>query len=554
MAKGPVFWQYAPVRLPDELIRAGIPYLVAMVLSARGYDAAAARDFISPDTAGWWKRWLVFEPELVKAGQAILEAARRQEGILVSGDYDADGLCATSLLKTFLHKELGVQRVYHYLPTRVDGYGFLPAAVEKARELGCSLIITADCGTNHHETCRLADRAGIRVVVTDHHIPLNGRPPAWAVFNPRLVEPGAADQPCGAGAAYLLARGTSLLAGRQVPRFDDHYAVLAAIATVADVVPLVGGNRALVREGLRRWPQVSTHLPGLRALCLCAGIKQLDSEAIAYYLAPRINAANRLGDPEDALALLLTEDPDLAQELATRLDRLNRTRQETVTRSLEEIRGRPEVSTGRILVTGTTAPAGIAGLLAGKLAEEHNCPAIIVNTETGQGSGRAPKGYSLVKLLEQVADMLIDFGGHEQACGLRMDPAQLNRLRERLDRLAPEPQPVVLAADGVIDPSLCSVEEVNALNGLLEPYGAGNPRPVFLLRTTRPVEVRALGANGEHTCFYAGGLRVVWFGRSAQEVLNSPLLDLAVHLEVNDYFNPPVVQATVVDQAQPHPS
>lgn len=540
-----ITWLFRPAYPPDELVRAGIPRLAATVLAARGYDVAAARAFLAEDRE-WWRRWLRFEPELVRAGEIILEAAGNQDGILVCGDYDTDGLCATALLKVFLEEELSARRVYHHIPTRADGYGFRGAAVRKAEELGCALIITVDCGTNHHETCALAGQADIRVVVTDHHLPQRGRPPAWAVFNPRLAEPEAPDPPCGTGAAYLLARAVGLLGGRSTLLWNDYYLILGAVATVADVVPLTGGNRALVKEGLRRWPAGCSAWPGLRILAEKAGIGRLDSEAVAYYLAPRLNAAGRLDNPEDALELLLTREPERGEELAGRLNRLNQVRQEMVARGLEEIARQPGVLAGRVIVAGTQEPPGLAGLLAGRLAEEHGCPAIVVNVETGRGSGRAPRGYRLIDLLAQTAELLTSYGGHEQACGLCLDPSLLDTLRERLNDLAPDWSPPPRLADGLLDPARCGVEEISTLDRLLEPYGAGNPRPVFLLPRVTPQGVRALGTNNEHTCFYADGLRVVWFHQQPQGVVGRVLTNLPVRLEVNDYFDPPVAQAVVV--------
>ncbi|HSR43583.1 MAG TPA: single-stranded-DNA-specific exonuclease RecJ, partial [Longimicrobiales bacterium] len=485
-----------PRRVRDLAAALGIPETVCAVLVVRGiHGPDPAKDHLRPllDHLG--------PPDGLRdadrASARLLRAVAEGETVLVHGDYDVDGISATALYTRWLRRLGG--RVEPFIPHRLrDGYDFGSAGLEAARSAGATVVLTADCGTVAHDAVERAGAAGLDVIVTDHHTPGDALPPALAVVNPNRAD---CDYPdgglSGAGVAFKLCSQMALDAGvpfeELVPDLD-----LVALATVADLVPLQGENRVLVRYGLRALER--TTKPGLRALLDLTGRtgKPVGTGQVAFGLAPRINAVGRMGHGLDALRLLLTDDADRARELAVLLDETNRVRQEEDRRTLDEaldLLARdydPGSDFGVVLAAEGWHP-GVIGIVASRIVERIHRPTVLValDGERGRGSARSIPGFHLHDAVRSCARHLERFGGHRQAAGmdLRRDRVPAFReafgrvARERLgeDDLRPRLRIDLETGLGGLDLRTCDVLEY------LGPHGVGNPRPVFLVRNVRVV-------------------------------------------------------------------
>lgn len=461
--------------------------------------------FLNPERVG------MHDPFQMRGMEAAVEriyrSLREEELIGVYGDFDVDGLTAAALLAEVLESPYLQGHVATYLPHRVkEGYGLNPEAIRRLAERGVRLLITADCGVGADEEVGLASRLGMDVIVTDHHR-VDGRvPPALAVLNPRQEScPYPFKELAGVGVAFklaeaLLARVWDLEEARRrlEPQLD-----LVGLGTVADLAPLVGENRLMVKLGLQQINRGDR--VGLRALASSAGFsgRAVEVDGIAYGLAPRLNAAGRMGDARLSLELLTDRSEQEAGRRAGELEAANRERQAAtaaaLNRAREELGRLPELPPALVLVGDY--PAGIVGLVAGKLAEEFHRPAFVI--ELGQtesrGSGRGVAGFDVVQALVGCSDLLIRFGGHAQAGGFALDtsliPALKARLesaaREQMGEIAPQPELALEASLrlGEIGPAL-----YQAL-AILEPYGCGNPRPLFYSRQLQVRDARVVGTN-----------------------------------------------------------
>lgn len=463
-------------------------------------------------------------PGMKDAAQLIAKAIANRTTILVAGDYDADGICGTAILVRYL-MEHDVS-VYWYLPTRADGYGFNLKAVEAA-EGRCGMIITVDCGTNDHEAVRAARQKGMDVIVVDHHMPGVQTAPANVIVNPH-VSGRAFNDYCGAGLAYKLTEALAMLHGRRLP---DDLVVMAGIATCADVMPLVHENRLLVRRALELWPYST--VPGIAALREATGITYPTARQFSWVIGPILNAPGRLNTPVPALELLLSDRKERAEELAEELVRINRRRQEeTEVAEKKLLLGIPE-HPGRAIVTSDEIPIGLAGLLAGRLARRYYRPAIVF-AESGsvwRGSGRSPGGVDILEALRQGEEYLERLGGHSAAVGLSIRPENIEALKELLERVLPLPGPSIIDIDAVITLPQLNLDWVSELS-LLEPYGEGNPQPIFMLKEISPQTRRT--NTGEHLQLQVGDRRLIWF-QAPPGVEQMPLpWDLAVTLSLSD--------------------
>ena len=484
----------------------GVPRLVARLLAARGWtDPDEARRFLEAGEASFHDPWTM--KGMGEAVERIRRALRNGERILVYGDYDADGVCSTALMVR-LFSRLGAD-FETYIPNRArEGYGLNKAAVDRAAEDGIRLIVTVDNGISAVEEIAYARERGIDVVVTDHHEPPDVLPEAVALVNPKQADcPYPFKGLCGAGVAFKLAHA---LLGRP----ETAYADLAAIGTVADLMPLVDENRAIVRIGLDRMRRAAS--PGVRALAEIGGFSpaELSSGRIAFGLAPRLNAGGRLETADDALRLLVTERDEEAAALARELDRLNRERQQLVDRTTAEAEDRllAEASARggqlpEVLVAADAAwNTGVVGLVAARLAERYVRPAVVLAEEeaTGlcRGSARSVEGFDLHAALTACRDLLEHFGGHRAAAGLIVRREHLAELARRLEALAaawlrPEDRVPRKRADAVCTADELTLEAVERL-ALLEPFGQANPAPLVVLRRAVIKEVRAIGSDGRH--------------------------------------------------------
>ena len=502
-------WVYHPRRSPETaaaLARAlSVPLPVAHVMVNRGIaDEASARRYLEPSIDQ------LHEPARMRgleaAAERILHAIARGERIFIQGDYDVDGITSTFLLDSVL-RELGAAPEVR-IPHRVrDGYGLSMAAVDDAAKRGCTLIVTVDCGITAVEAVAHARGRGIDVVVTDHHEPQAVIPDAVAVVDP--LQPGCGDpfkSLAGVGVAFKLAE--RLLKGRGGLERARGYLDVVALGTIADVVPLVGENRVLAQLGLRLLNE--QRRPGIRALAEMAGAgeRTITSGQVAFVLAPRINAAGRMGNAEQGLRLLQAREAGEAHALALSLEDDNRRRRESDEKVLREAEvmvqrdlGYPECRS--IVLWSEDWHPGVIGIVASRLVERYQRPALLIalDGERGRGSGRSLPHLDLTRLLDDCSDLLVAHGGHAFAAGLTIERSRLAELRERIERLVGERsheghfQPR-LVIDSEVRADECDLELVDALERLA-PHGLDNAEPLFHLAGVTPREVREVG-DGRH--------------------------------------------------------
>ena len=444
-------------------------------------------------------------PDLDLAVTRIRAALALDEVIAVFGDYDADGLSATAILSRALREAGG--RVRTYIPHRVhDGYGLKRDAARRILEDGARLLVTVDCGTGDTEALGWLAAAGVEAIVIDHHQVSVAHPPAVAFVSPRRLDSRYSfDGLCAAGLVYQVARA---LVG---DRAAEPLLPLAAVGTVADVVPLCGDNRILVHHGLRRFDSAAG--VGLRALARDADVDPsgLTTWHIGYVLGPRLNAAGRVAAPQPALDLLLTDDPLEARRLAAELSRYNVQRQRETERMLgdAEVQLRARTSSSSLMVlAGSDWSPGLAGLVASRLVEQHHRPVVVLarGEDISRGSARSIEGFDITGALRECGDLLVEYGGHRAAAGLTVETANLVELETRLGRLLEQ-----TFVDGIPDPALAIDAELypseltlatTELVAALEPCGAGNPAPVFFTRGLR-AENAHTSRDGKHLMFDA---------------------------------------------------
>jgi len=462
-------------------------------------------------------------PGLREAAARIGRAIAAGERIRVHGDYDADGITAAAVLVLGLG-ELGAN-VHAFIPHRLnDGYGL---SMERVPEhaAAADLLITVDCGISNHRELGAIRDAGVSIIVTDHHALGEEKPPGTVVHPAYSPELEGRPWPTGSGVAFFLLWAVRQELGREPPL---EYADLAAVGTVADVVPLLGVNRALVKEGLARMRQ-SRHV-GLRVLAerLC---QRCSATEIAFRIAPRINAAGRLGEAETALEALTTSSYQRALELADRLDELNRRRQAVEEEMLKRILPGLDPGEPALVIHDPDGHPGVMGIVASRVLERFYKPVFIISR--GRGSVRSVPGVSAVRALASAREHLKGFGGHEGAAGFSIDPAAIPDFRRAIHRYVAEAataRPRVLL-DAVIDTA--ELADYYRAQQLLEPFGEGNPEPVYYL-TGRPTAIRPL-AGGRHVAFNLGGVRVVSWRDDGGGLDPEAELELAASLVENEW-------------------
>ena len=517
--------------------------LLAGILAARGItDPADALTLLAGEEE-------LSDPMLLtdmdRACARILEAIDREETIVVFGDYDVDGVTATALLYQHL-KGMGAS-VKCMLPSREgDGYGLSKNAIQSIHDKGYRLIVTVDNGISAVDEAAFAASLGVDLVITDHHLPPEALPQAVAVVDPRREDDRSPFKGlCGAGVAFKLC---AALDGCTPEEMLDYCGDLAAVGTVADVMPLTGENRTLVKAGLRQLCQ--TDRPGFVALLDEVGLsgKPITAENISYAIAPRINAAGRMDNAVTALQLVLCEDEERAGELAHKLNEINAARQETeqeiVRAAQEQLDKEPSLLEDRvILLWGRDWHPGVIGIVASRLVEKTGRPVIVVSVDAngeGKGSGRSVQGFNLHACIGSCADLLVRFGGHAMAAGLSVREENLPELRRRLNEWAARECPVLhtppLTCDLSIHLDRITVESVRRLEQLA-PYGADNPTPVFLLEKAVVEGVYPV-SEGKHSRLRLrqgnASIYAVWFGMRPEQLpyTQGDAVDAALNLSV----------------------
>ena len=558
------FQQWNMVSTPqtavDELTSAGYSWLVSSVLASRGIASAEeAAAFLERD------RSLSHSPFLMKdmdrAVERISRAIADDERIAVFGDYDVDGITATCILMDYLASR-GADCL-HYIPRRIeDGYGLGKDAILSLHNRGVELIVTVDCGITGVEEVAYARSLGMDVVVTDHHECKDALPDAAAV-----VDPHRSDCPypfkhlagCGVALKLVLALGGR---DREEALFA-RYCTLAAIGTVADVMQMSDENRTIVSRGLESIDH--SDFIGLHALLQEAGLadKAVTSVQIGFVLAPRINAAGRMGEADMAADLLLCSDPHQAATLARQLCALNRERQnveqEIFTQTLEIIEQMPADQRSALVLASDEWHQGVVGVVASRLSEKYSCPSFMIHLtgHVGKGSCRSWGGFNLFSALESCSDLLLGFGGHELAAGFTIEEKNIPAFRTRMNQYARayrggEAPVSSLDVDVVLtQPGRVTLEEVEALDAL-EPYGAGNGRPVFCLRGATLERAQNVGQNRHLKLRLSKGSTQfdgIFFSAVAQScgVEAGSRVDAAFYLQVNEFRGSRSVQLQMVD-------
>lgn len=538
----------------------GFTPLAAAALCARGIDTPeAARAFLETDPAKLHDPMLL--PDMAKARDTIRRAIEQGKKIAVFGDYDVDGVTSTCVMTRVL-RSLGAD-VRHYIPDRLsEGYGLSMGAMDRLAQDGIGLIVTVDSGVSAFEEIARARELGMEVVVTDHHECREELPDANAVVNPKRADsiyPFA--ELAGVGVAFKLA---SALAGDGQQRAVlEQYADLVALGTVADVMPLVGENRIIVAAGLRRMAE--TQNVGLSMLLHESGQqgKRLTASTISFILAPRINAAGRLGHADMAAELFLTDDPRRAQTLAMALCEQNKQRQATENQILEQAlqklrREYDPLEDQVIVLAGEEWHHGVIGIVSSRICDRYACPTVLIALEDGigKGSGRSVKGFNLYEALCDSAPLLERFGGHELAAGLTIREENIQQFRENMEAWAREhvnPRELmpILHIDCPIAPEFISTEATRGLD-VLEPFGMGNPQPVFsmcdlLVEEITPISsdrhVRlTLSKDGQtYTAMLFGT------GQGGCGFAQGNYVDAAFCLEINEYRGRCSVQLVIRD-------
>lgn len=566
MLKAKTRWQLAAFdeKLADEIAReCGLSPLIAKLLVIRGIDSPQrARAFLEAGPELFHDPYLLDGME--ESVHRIRRAIERNEPICIYGDYDADGVSSTSLM-VHVMRQLGA--VFDcYIPNRfTEGYGLHKDALAHLQESGYKLIVTVDTGISAVEQVAFANQLGLDVIVTDHHEPPAVLPEAFAVINPK--KPGCSypfDMLAGVGVAFKLAHA---LLGEPPLYLAD----LAALGTIADLVPLVDENRVLARLGLQRLNQ--TRNIGLQALIRVCGLadSELTAGHVGFALGPRLNAGGRLETAEAAVKLLTTQDPEEADQCARILDNLNRERQELVQAITDEavqmVREQFPLDENRVLVLAKEGwNVGVVGIVASRLVEMFYRPTIVLGIDrekgTAKGSARSIAGFDMYEALTACREWLPHYGGHTMAAGMTLPIENLEPLRDRLNRLAAEwlteedfvPLTKVDVALDLAEISLDTAEQLEQL----APFGMGNPTPLVLVRDVEAAGMRTIGRDDSHLkcslCKEGGSVDAIGFNWAhvVSEVTPKARFEVLAELSVNEWNGHRKPQLTIRDLAVPH--
>jgi len=534
-----------------------ISTILAQALINRGLSGIAEIDaFITPKLNFLSNPYDI--PDMEKAAQRVLLAKEKRERVAVYGDYDVDGVTGTAiLLLTF--KDLGIDATY-YIPHRYsEGYGLNNNAIKKLFDEGVKLIVTVDCGISNVIEIEYANSLGMEVVVTDHHNPPKMLPKAYSIVNPKLIDGNhRARELSGSGVAFKFAWGLYRSAGIKDSTNLMEMLDLAGLGTIADVVPLLDENRILAIYGLKNLNDCKRI--GLRSLIDAAGIKKkITSSTVNFAISPRLNSAGRIEHASLSVELLTTKDELIAKKLALELNRLNSKRQGIGSQIQEEVFAKigekPERS---IVLSGNSWNPGVIGIVASKVVDRYNRPAVLigVNEGIGRGSARSIDGINIFNVLSECKDLFTDFGGHKKAAGFEVVedniPELTRRLKEIIDGIVSDEELVpTLEIESALDPKDITMSLASELE-LLDPHGEENPPPVFVSYGLKLIDMRRVG-DGTHlkARFTDGKVTLDSIGFSlgdlASKLKLGDLYDLAYNLEVNEFNGLESAQLNLVD-------
>lgn len=545
-------WSVAKVNKERAIAMANkleIPPLLAMMLDIRGITKEEDVINFLQENKDFSDPFLM--KDMDKAVERITTAVENGEKICVYGDYDADGVTSTSLLYSYLRDSLGAD-VMFYIPTRTgEGYGMNKGAVDKIHSLGVTLIITVDNGISAREEIDYANSLGIDTVITDHHMPSGAIPKAVAVVNAHQKDDKSPFKDfSGVGVAFKLVMA---IEGEyaDVDSLLENFSDIATLGTIGDIVPLVGENRTLVKNGLRHI-QNSDRI-GINAMKQESGIaeKEINSSNVAFTLVPRINAGGRLGSSEKSVNLLLTEDEDEAVTIADKLGMDNRERQSIEKEILasidEEVRRTPNIVNDKILVfAGKGWHQGVVGIAASRIKDIYDKPTIIIGIDddgVARGSGRSVEGFSLCDAVFACSEHLTHYGGHPMAVGISLEKEKINDFRKAINAYCKDiKMPYnILHIDCKLNPNQLDLSILDSLS-YIEPCGASNPSPIFGLYNMTVIATKEMG-NGKHmriTLSRGQGqvpVYAVYFNHNFQSCSyrNGDIVDVAVSLDRNIY-------------------
>ena len=538
----------------NSLVRSGYSPLCAMILASRGLETGKEAHAYLDCNAPLLEPCLMTDMGL--AAERVDLALRWNQKIAVFGDYDVDGITATCLLTDFLRRQGG--DVVSYIPGRLEeGYGLNPIALHQLAREGVKLIITVDCGITAIAEAELCQQLGMDLVITDHHECKEVLPNASAVVDPHRPDGGYPHKNLsGVGVAFKLA---ACLSGNQEQVLND-YADMVCLGTVADVMPLQGENRVFVNRGLESLR--NTRRPGIAALMAHAGCapEAISASAIGFMLAPRINAAGRMGQIDLAIELFLTDDPVRADEVAQQLCDLNRQRQAVESEIYAQaVSMLPQGQAPEAIVLADESwHQGVVGIVASRIAEEYACPTFLIclDGEHGKASSRSHGGFNLFSSLSTLSGLLESYGGHELAAGFTITRSNIPAFREEICRLAgdfycDDAPRTLLDIDCAVPPELLTIRGIESLNAL-EPCGCGCPKPVLMMKNLTIDRLQQVGSgrhlrlrlrSGRHT------LNAIYFSATAESASVQPgdVVDIAFTPQINDFRGERTVQMNVLD-------
>jgi single-stranded-DNA-specific exonuclease len=547
-----------PPQPPPDI--AGVNPLIARLLCNRGIsEPSQIETFLAADIRLESDPFLL--PDIELAVNRTYQALYTGEEIAIYGDFDADGITATALLVQGLSALGG--KVIPYIPHRYyEGYGLQVAAMEKLRKRGISLIITVDTGITAIAEIQKARSMGIDIIVTDHHLPLSSLPPALAVVDHKRSDSNCQSfELAGVGVAFKFLQ--ALLKGSGREDLINSQLDLVALGTVTDMVPLTGDNRYWVKRGLELLN--NTMRPGLQEMIRTASLKPgtLDTESISWILGPRLNAAGRLADASTSYKLLVTQDPKEAASLVSDLEEKNAKRQRLTMELLERAREKI-IAAGPdfplLMIGDEEYPAGVMGLVAGRLSEEFYRPVILLKfgPDACRGSGRSIPEFDLMAALATCRSLLSNFGGHTKAAGFTVPTCNLPQLQEQLINLA-EAQLAGLDLrphidiDAEVPFSDLSGETIKQIQSLA-PFGSGNPIPSFVSRHVEVADLRHIGSRNDHLALKLKQDGIFWdaigfrLGNRTQEITG--LLDIAYNLDIDRWNGAERLRLKLLDIAQ----
>ena len=551
-------WEYIEVdegKVSEIAAKHGISEIIAKVLLNRGISEENDVDaFLHPKLENLNDPFLLNDMEI--AVNRIIECVESKQKITVYGDYDVDGITSIATLSKFL-TELGIENDY-YLPNRLDeGYGLNNKALDKIAASGTKLLITVDCGISAYEEIEYAKSIGLEVIVTDHHECPEKLPIATAVIDPKREDSTYPfSSLAGVGVTFKLIHAIALKLNLDRKRYLKYLDIIC-LGTVADIVPLIDENRIIVNYGLMLVRE--TRNIGLRALIDITGYSSIDSTAISFGIAPRINACGRMGEAEIALKLLLTASETEARAIAVKLNELNKERQEVEKKIINEaieIIERDKLFNNDIIVVGNPDwHHGVIGIVASKITELYYKPSVLISFEDGigKGSGRSIEGFDLHEALTLCGEYLDKFGGHEMAIGLSLKEENFADFKSKIEkvtseRIDKEALPSI-KVDAIVDVRNINMEIFTYMK-LLEPYGESNPSPLFVSKNLKVESVRLLSNDKHLKLSLKDGnviLNAIGFNLGDKQVRLGDKVDVVYALEINRYNNMESIQLNVKD-------